>query len=382
MPKPGETDDAVEQEAPRSLRDIAEDAYDDVVEASDDDAPDEEPSTQEGRPRDQYGRFIAADAAKETGEAEAKEPPSPEDDGLTPEVEPPHPAPVTGEAAQAPANWSAEDRANFERLPPEGQQFLLKRHSEMEGDYQKRVQATAFSNQFVQAVAPVFNDPDIAESLRQQGRSPIEAVYQWAGFHKRSLSPDLKDRVTLLFDLAQRMQIDPAAVFGLSPTPVGGLSKEDLANPATKKLADTLGQTSARLQALEAEIQRRDQATQAAQVGAKRAEIDAFADQKNADGSLAHPYFDHFLPVIMEHYRANPNLSMQQCYDAVINPVRSGLEAQLKTQLNQQSNVQRAQSAVRSNVRGMTAPVSKPAPNGSKQSLRDVLEESANEVGF
>jgi len=379
MPKPG---DAEDQDKPLSLREIAEDAYDDVVEASDDDAPDEEPSAPEGRPRDQYGRFIAADAAKETGEAEATEPPSPEEDGPTPEVEPPHPAPVTGEAAQAPANWSAEDRANFEKLPPEGQNFLLKRHSEMEGDYQKRVQATAFSNQFVQAVTPVFNDPQIAESLRAEGRSPIEAVYQWAGFHKRALSPQLEDRVTLLFDLAQRMQIDPAAVFGLSPTPVGGLSKEDLANPATKKLADTLGQTSARLQALESEIQRRDQAMQAAQVGSKRAEIDAFADQKNADGSLAHPYFDHFLPVIMEHYRANPNLSMQQCYDAVINPVRSGLEAQLKTQLNQQSNVQRAQSAVRSNVRGMTVPVSKPAPNGAKRSLRDVLDSSAEEVGF
>ena len=373
-PKDTEVEEAP---APRTLREIAEESYDDVLDAAEE-TEEEEPSTPEGRPRDQYGRFTKS----ETGEAEDEEPPSPVEDAPPPDEGQPHPAPVTGEAARAPENWSAEDRANFEKLPQEGKQFLLKRHSEMEGDYQKRVQATAFSNQFVQAVAPVFNDPDIAESLRQQGRSPIEAVYQWAGFHKRSLSPDLKDRVTLLFDLAQRMQIDPAAVFGLSPTPVGGLSKEDLANPATKKLADTLGQTSARLQALEAEIQRRDQATQAAQVGAKRAEIDAFADQKNADGSLAHPYFDHFLPVIMEHYRANPNLSMQQCYDAVINPVRSGLEAQLKTQLNQQSNVQRAQSAVRSNVRGMTAPVSKPAPNGSKQSLRDVLEESANEVGF
>jgi hypothetical protein len=379
MPEPKPDDVVEEQEAPRSLRDIAEDAYDEVSESED--TADEEPSTQEGRARDKFGRFVAADQSTETGEAAAQEPPSP-DDEPPPEVEPPHPAPVTGEAAQAPANWSAEDRANFEKLPPEGQQFLLKRHSEMEGDYQKRVQATAFSNQFVQAVTPVFNDPQIAESLRAEGRSPIEAVYQWAGFHKRALSPDLKDRVTLLFDLAQRMQIDPAAVFGLSPAPVGGLTKEELANPAFKKFADTLGQTSARLQTLEAEIQRRDQAAQAAQVASKRAEIDAFADKKNPDGSLAHPYFDHFMPVIMEHYRANPNLSMEQCYEAVLTPVVSGLGTQIKTQLSQQSNVQRAQSAVRSNVRGMTAPVSKPAPNGARQSLRDVLESSAEEVGF
>jgi uncharacterized protein YwlG (UPF0340 family) len=283
---------------------------------------------------------------------------------------------------QAPANWSAEDRAVFEKQTPEGKAFLLRRHSEMEGDYQKRVQAAAFSNQFVQAVSPVFNDPQIAESLRQEGRTPIEAVYQWAGFHKRALSPDLKERVTLLFDLANRMQIDPAAVFGLSATPVGGLSKEDLANPAVKKIADTVGQTSARIQALEAELQRRSQQEAQAIVDHKRLEIDAFADQKNADGSLAHPHFDHFLPVIMEHYRVNPELSIQDCYDRAIGPVRSGLEAQLKSQLTQQSSVQRAQNAVRSNTRGMTAPVAKPAPNGAKRSIRQVLEDSADEVGF
>jgi hypothetical protein len=234
----------------------------------------------------------------------------------------------------------------------------------------------------VQAVTPVFNDPQIAESLRAEGRSPIEAVYQWAGLHKRALSPQLEDRVTLLFELAQRMQIDPAAVFGLSPAPVGGLSKEDLANPAVKKLADQLGQVTSRLQAQEAAYQQRVKAEEAAAVGSKRAEIDAFADKKNPDGSPAHPYFDHFMPVIMEHYRTHPGLSVEQCYEAVLTPVIAGLGTQLKTQLSQQNNVQRAQSAVRSNVRGMTAPVSKPASNGARRSLRDVIEESADEVGL
>jgi hypothetical protein len=251
----------------------------------------------------------------------------------------------------------------------------------MEGDYQKRVQATAFSNQFVQAVTPVFNDPQIAESLRQEGRSPIEAVYQWAGFHKRALSPDIKDRVTLLFDLANRMQIDPAAVFGLSATPAG-FTQEDMANPAVKKFADQIGQTSARIQALEAELQQRAEAEERALVGTKRVEVDGFANQRNPDGSPAHPYFDHFLPVIMAHYSANPELTIEQCYEMAVAPVRDGLAAQLKAQMGQQNSVQRAQSAVRGNVRGMTNPVSKPASNGARRSLRDVIEETADEVGL
>ena len=376
MPDPKETNGAAE-EAPRTLRDIAEASYDEVIDASEESEASEEPG-QEGRQRDSLGRFVK----QESGEAEAEEPPSPDQESQVPVAEQAHPAPVTGEAAQPPSNWSAEDRANFAKLEDQwAREFLLRRHSEMEGDYQKRVQATAISNQFVQAVTPVFNDPDIAESLRQEGRSPIEAVYQWAGFHKRALSPDLSERVTLLFDLAQRMQIDPAAVFGLSATPAG-LSKEDMANPAVKKLADQITQLSTRIQSQETDYQRRLQAEQNVAVGAKRVEVDAFADQKNADGTLAHPYFDHFLPVIMEYYRANPEWTIAQCYDKAVAPVRDGLAAQLKAQMGQQQNMQRAQSAVRSNVRGMTAPVSRPDSNGAKRGLRQVLEDSADEVGY
>lgn len=378
MPDPKEANGAAEVEAPRTLRDIAEASYDEVIDASEETQADEASVDTGSRQRDELGRFVKA----ESGEAEAETPPSPEQQSEVPEADQAHPAPVTGEAAQPPSNWSAEDRANFEKLEDQwAKEFLVRRHSEMESDYQKRVQATAFSNQFVQAVTPVFNDPDIAELLRQEGRSPIEAVYQWAGFHKRALSSDLNERVTLLFDLANRMQIDPAAVFGLSATPMG-LSKEDMANPAVKKLADQLGQLSTRIQSQEAEFQRRLQAEQNTAVGAKRVEIDAFADQKNADGSPAHPYFDHFLPVIMEHYRVNPEWTIAQCYDKAIGPVREGIAAQLKAQMGQQQNVQRAQQAVRGNVRGMTAPVSKPDSNGAKRSLRQVLENSADEVGF
>src|SRR6188768_1431388 len=117
----------------RSLREVAEAAYDEVVELSGDDDGDSGETSQQsvdtgGRQRDEYGRFVKT----ESGEAAAETPPSPEDE-TTPVTEPPHPAPETGVAVQAPANWSAEDRAVFEKQTPEGKAFLLRRHSEMEG---------------------------------------------------------------------------------------------------------------------------------------------------------------------------------------------------------------------------------------------------------
>src|SRR5262245_49561119 len=253
MPDPNNSNGAAEP--PRTLREIAEESYDQVIDAAGESEAGEE-SGQTERARDSLGRYVKV----ESGEAAAETPPSPGEETV-PEADQEHPAPETGVAAQPPSNWSAEDRATFQKLPREGQEFLLRRHSEMESDYQKRVQATAFSNQFMQAVAPVFNDPDIAESLRQSGRSPIEAVYQWGGYHKRAMSSDLRTRVELLFDLASQMQIDPAAVFGLSATPVNPLfTPEQLNDPGIKRFADHLGQTSTRIQTLEAEIQRMHQA--------------------------------------------------------------------------------------------------------------------------
>jgi hypothetical protein len=382
MPDPDQTTNGAT--GPQSLREVAEAAYDEVTEISESDGQEpvtEVDSGQGDRPRDKQGRWVRKDG--QPGEAAAETPPSPEIDDSTQKAAQQHPAPVTGVAAQPPSNWSAEDRANFEKLPPEGKAFLLKRHSEMEGDYQKRVQATAISNQFVTAVTPVFNDPEIAESLRRDGRSPIEAIYQWGGFHKRAMSPDVQTRVGLLFELADRMQLDPAAVFGhLQSAPSMAFSQEELANPAVKKFADHIGQLASRLQTQEQEFQRIRQHEQEALVGAKRMEIDTFADRKNADGSLAHPYFDAFLPVIMEHYKSGPDVTMEMAYERAVKPITEQMQAHLKSQLDNEQNLQRAQNAVRSNVRGTTAPVSKPAAPGGKRGLRQVMEETADEIGY
>ena len=381
MSDQGNPNGAAEQ--PKGLREIAEAAYDEVVDAAE--ADEGEPATEQEpseRPRDERGRWVAK---SQEGVAAAETPPSPSETAQEPEQ--PHPAPVEapGQAAQAPANWSAEDRAAFEKLPQEGREFLLRRHSEMEGDYQKRVQATVVSNQVLSAITPVFNDWDISNALKQQNITPVDAIHQWGGMYKRSLNPDPRARIELLFEMADRMALDPAAVFGhlQSSPPVSALfTKEELANPAVKRFADHLGQLNQRLSAQEAEIQRSRALEQEALVGAKRAEVDAFAAAKNADGSPAHPYFDAVLPIVMEHYKANPGMSIEDCYNAAVSPIIGPMQQQAQAAIAQSQNVARAQAAVRSNVRGNTAPVSRPAPPEGKRGIRAVLDESAEEIGF
>jgi hypothetical protein len=366
------TSNGADTEQPQSLREIAEAAYDSVLDQADVEDGVVQPDSS-GQPRDERGRFIPKSPE---GEAAPEQAPSPSEE--TQETDQEHPAPAQpGQAAQPPSNWSAEDRANFEKLPPEGQQFLLRRHSEMESDYQKRVQATTLSNQFVNAVAPVFNDSAIAASL--QGRSPVEAIHQWAFFHKRAIDPNPNNRIDLLFELADRMQLDPAVVFGRqAQVQAMAFTPEELANPAFKKFADHIGMLTSRLQASESMWSNLQQGQQEAAFRAKRSEIDAFAATKNTDGTPAYPLFDAAMPIMMEIFRADPTKSMADCYHEAVAP----FEAANKAKIEQQQSLARAQAAARGNVRGTTAPVSKPAPPAGPRGIRQVLEESADEVGF
>ncbi len=177
-----------------SLREIAEAAYDEVIDTSED-VPEGDTSGQNERTRDNLGRFIAkpgeaADEQKSTQPGlDEQAAPQPADQQT------PHPAPKDndqGSSSEAPQNWKAEHRLMFSKQTPEAQKFLLDRHSELEGDYQRKVQATAQAAGFVHQLAPIFSDPVIAGSLQQSGLSPSDAIREWGAMHRRAMSPNLR----------------------------------------------------------------------------------------------------------------------------------------------------------------------------------------------
>lgn len=380
------------EEPKRTLRETLEAAWDTVVEnAPDDDGGDgdqpQQPVDNQGQPRDEHGRFVAK--ATEPGEAEQRpqqaEHPAPP---TTPQTtEQPHPAPAQpGVAAQAPANWSAEDRSTFAALPQEGQAFLLRRHSEMEGEFQRRMQAGAQAANFAQSLAPIANDPVIAGSLREAGVSFGEAINQWAGFHKRFLT----DPAGMIRELIQRARIDPAALAQMSPTGAPALPPEIAANPGLKVIADHLGRQNSDMVALRNELQamRSEGETRQAQevMRVTRWGIDSFAEEKDANGQPLHPHFDAVLPHIIQLFKADPRRDLREAYETALwmdGNTRTGLIQRERAAIEKQQSDARAAQAVRSNARGRTQPVSPPPrPEGQKRSLRDALEEAADAVGL
>jgi hypothetical protein len=384
-----------------SLRDIAEAAYDDLenaVEPQEGQEPQEaaeEPLASSDRPRDKSGRWIAKSEVQ-PGEAIARAPqladPAPKPEVSETRAPEPDPA-AQARSNQVPEHWSAEDKAVFAKLPQEGQAFLLRRHGEMEAEFTRKSQASAGAVQFTQSLAPVFNDRRVQTSLQQVGLNPAQAIHEWAGMHVRAMSPNLQDRFNLLVDMTERMGLDPARIFSAlnkSPLPEG-LSESELKDPAVKFFADRLGQTTGELNALRNEIQQRWAAENQARAQAGEqhalANINQFADEKAPDGKPLRPHFDTVMPIMLDLFKANPQRSLAEAYDAACwsHPdVRKQLLA--AEQLRQQSrhDVEKAKIAQRGNARGLTSPAVKPPSlNGpSRGSIRDTIEQSAEEIGY
>jgi hypothetical protein len=386
-----------------SLRDIAEAAYDTLESGAEEtSAPQEateaqeEPLASDDRPRDKSGRWVSKSETR-PGEAIAQPPVA--DPALKPDVSEtraavPDPAAIQSvKSNQVPEHWSAEDKATFAKLPQEGQNFLLRRHGEMEAEFTRKSQASAGAVQFTQSLAPVFTDRRIQSSLQQMGLNPTQAVQEWAGLHVRAMSPNQQDKFNVLVDLTERMGLDPARIFSaLNKQPLPeGLAEAELKDPAVKFFADRLGQTTGELNALKNEIQQRwaseNQARAQAGEQHARANIDQFADENGADGKPLRPHFNTVLPIILDLYKANPQRSLAEVYDAACwaHPdVRKQLLAAEQYRQQSRHDVEKAKNAQRGNVRGLTSPAIKPpGVNGpSRGSMRDAIEQSAEEIGY
>jgi len=289
-----------------------------------------------------------------------------------------------------PEHWSAEDKAIFARAPQDVKDMYLRRYQEMEADYTRKSQANATAVQAVQALAPVFSDPEISRSLQENQMHPIQAIRDWARMHKAAVNPDPRVRAGTLYEIAERMGFDPAKVFNTNRQPDPNVPPAVQNDPAYKFVSDLNQRTNSDLQALRAELhqfrQQEQQKVEDEALRATRWSIDNFADEKGQDGQPVRPYFDRVIARVIEAYRANPDRDLQQTYEEACwaDPeIRKELLLKERNRVQQGNANQRALQAARSNVRGLTSPVSKPAAekkgNGS---LRDVMEASADEVGF
>jgi len=168
---------------------------------------------------------------------------------------------------EAPAHWSAEDRETFNNAPREAQEFVLRRHKEMEADYTRKTQETAEARkrgeQFDDVLAPY------RQQFGLQGMDDVGAVRQ-------------------LFSIYGSLQQNPAETIQWLAQQYG----IDLAQPKQEEIDPVISQLNQRFSNLESQITQQNQTAAMQAQQQVSAQITGFAQAKDEAGNLKHPHFE------------------------------------------------------------------------------------------
>lgn len=210
------------------LREALEDAFDEIdttpaeaVEVPAEAAPAEPVETAApeaevpatDRARDESGKFVPQKEAKPA--AQSKPPPRavspatsapPAGQGATAVATPPGAAAVVAPALKAPQSWKPAEREKWAALPPEAQQAVLRRESEVAKALQERADATKGYGAFTEAVRPY------EALIRASGQQPHEYVGTLLQTAHSLFYGPANNKPALLADLIMQAGVPPEAL--------------------------------------------------------------------------------------------------------------------------------------------------------------------------
>ncbi len=327
------------------------------------------------RPRDEQGRFTPkSDVPAETAEA------TPPADGKAAAAGgSPAASPTTREA---PSNWQQTDREAFARLAPEAQDFLLRRHRDMEADYTRKTQGAAEFTREYQPVAQMF--APYREQLRQQGMSEGQLIQRWMQA-EQTLMQGGQSAVDVLARVVRSYRIDPAqlaAAIGVSRETNGSGAAAPAAFELPPQLRAQLDQLTGSVSQLTRAQQESQQERMNAELGRIDGEIATFR---------AAPGHEHFAEVEADMARlaravqpGEPRPSLQQLYEQAVwsNPSTREKLRTAERQSAQASSQQDARAKAEKARRAASSVTGAPGPGQSSRSvkpegsLRDTIAEA------
>lgn len=363
--------------------------------------PAPEPEAAEAAPeraRDEHGRFAKAEQPEAEPPAEAPE--------RAPEAEekpeePAAPKEPDAEFAKSTARWSATDKAMLAKLPEDAQQFLVRRHREMEADHTRKTQEIADFRRDYAPIDQLFAPH--ADALRQRGFTKASLIQAWYNV-EQSLMKGGDPAASLVANIVQNYNIDRGAVaraLGVAPqAPVSQqpATPQDPAPEIAGQVQPTLPPEVVRrlednervLRALATAHQDRERAAQLEAANRVMSEIDQFAQATDSAGALLHPYFREVendmalltqvarasgkTPILSELYEqavwANPSVRAKMFEAQAAAEQAQRAEAEKKSQAEARAKAEKARRAA-SSVTG--APGSGQPGKANTGSLRDQL---------
>jgi hypothetical protein len=324
------------------------------------------------RSRDDAGRFAPKDGASNTALADALTTPQ---EQVSAEATPP----VEQQVEQAkppldpPAHMTAEQKADFSKLPREAQELVSRFAEKAQADFTRRAQEVANERKQIEeyrkAADPFFQALKPFESylgqVAQSERMPVpQLLHGLVQTEARLRTGNAQEKAAAFYELAN--------YYGV---PLDGSGQENALMGTITHLRQRLDQVTGYLtQQQQAEYARRQEAEQTTFSELQRT-ISEFAKDK--------PYFDEVRPyaaALLEKGLAN---DLQSAYDMAVhaNPtIRAQLQAEqnaaaeAKRQAEAKAKADQARRAAAPNVR------SGPASNPSPKSMDDTMREAYRRI--
>jgi hypothetical protein len=282
--------------------------------------PVEKPEKPAAKPRAPDGKFAKSDDDKAVDD-----PPEPLE---KPETKPVDDKPEKPATAEPPNLWKAEDKETFKALPPEAQQFLLRRHGEMEADYTRKTQQHAA---FVRDYDPVRQVLSPYEAqIKQAGFTPATLVKAWSDVEKGLMEGR---GVDIVRDLVTNYRLDKAQlarVLGLTGAAgSGGAGTEAPPAPQAQQPIVLPPELARELETLRNGHQQVTQfLTSQQQAQQREAEnrvnntIEAFRGAKDPSGALLHPHWDELETDMVDLWKiaaaAGQQPTLEDVYDKAV----------------------------------------------------------------
>lgn len=392
---PTEDGDDETGDTPPSIRDAVESA----VEASEASAEEDD----DGKPRDDKGRFAKkeqnAQAADATEEGAAAPAPNDGDQqqatGQGDNAASQQPAQQL-DGAQLLARFSPDDKAVFDKIPDELKEPVLNWYGRMQGDYTRKMQELAPLRNAFQPYDNYLQQIGITQDQAVAAMMPIETQLRMGNPDQkmqalRKLALDYGviqqgQQLDLGQGQQQFQQQDPYANLFDDPNQQQNQQQNVLQNdPAMLAVMD-------RLNGIESTFQQQAQTTQQQQVNTQVSAIDNFIKEKNSDETLKHPYANEVLQsmttLAQVKQASGQSVNLQDLYDEAIWSNPSTREKLLATQQSQNSDTtrkqkeQKARQAKKSGSSVSGSPQANGSTKGTKKknaSIRDTIEAAMDE---
>jgi hypothetical protein len=351
----------------------------------------EKPETPSGeRPRGPDGKFLPKDA--EQPEETEEEPSETETEPEEGEADLEAPA-ITEPKVDVPAHWSQADKDLVAKLPAEHRQAVVDRYKAIEAGFTPKLMRAAELEKQFGAAEEVFKP--YAEVLRQRNQTASDVVKAWASV-ERGFQEGLQDAqmgrpndkgATLVARMIQQYRVDPVAVATILQGQVW--QTNEAAAPPAPAIPQELLQ---KINSLEEWKTNTERATQTERLSTAERQIGTFAQEKDAAGNLAHPYFSELEQDMMALARLDQaqgkTIDLADLYDRAAyanRETRAKLLAASEAQAKQKAAADRkakAAQAQRASSSVTGSPGSGQSPNdirGRAKSLREELEANTAE---